>query len=52
MKKRDMKLRVFAAAVNLLTWSPFKEFDPELGDGTGRSYPQQRNISLGVNFSF
>ena len=52
MKKRNMKLRIFAAAMNLLTWSPFKEFDPELGDGTGRSYPQQRNISLGVNFSF
>ncbi|MBO9154448.1 SusC/RagA family TonB-linked outer membrane protein [Chitinophaga sp. GCM10012297] len=52
MRKRGMKLRVYAAGANLLTWSPFKEFDPELGDGTGRSYPQQRNLSLGLNFSF
>jgi TonB-linked SusC/RagA family outer membrane protein len=52
MKQHNMKLRVFTSATNLLTWSPFKEFDPELGDGTGRSYPQQRNISIGANLSF
>ncbi|GGC12543.1 SusC/RagA family TonB-linked outer membrane protein [Parapedobacter defluvii] len=52
MKAHNTKLRVFASGTNLLTWTPFDEFDPELGDGTGRSYPQQRNITLGINLSF
>ena len=39
------------SGTNLLTFSPFKLWDPEMG-GNGLGYPIQRvyNIGLSVNF--
>lgn len=44
-------LRVYVSGTNLLTVSPFKEFDPETESGSGAYYPQQRVFALGVNLS-
>ena len=53
------RLRVFVAAENLLTFTGYDGFDPEVatGDytriGVDRGvYPQSRTISVGVNLSF
>ena len=43
---------VFIQGVNLLTFSDFKFWDVELGDGRGGAYPNLRSYSIGVNFSF
>lgn len=45
-------LRVYVSGENLLTWSPLKEFDPEVASGDGTYYPQQKVLSLGVNINF
>ncbi|WP_244215376.1 SusC/RagA family TonB-linked outer membrane protein [Pedobacter miscanthi] len=43
-------LRVYFSGLNLVTWSPFKMWDPEIG-GNGFSYPLQKVYNLGVNVS-
>jgi len=45
-------MRIYVSGLNLFTWSQIKEFDPEAETGTGDYYPQQRNISLGLNLTF
>lgn len=50
-KARVQSLRVYASGSNLLCWSQFKLWDPEMGDN-GLGYPLQRVISLGVNVNF
>ncbi|HMG08920.1 MAG TPA: SusC/RagA family TonB-linked outer membrane protein, partial [Mucilaginibacter sp.] len=50
---KSMKLsncRIYFNGLNLLTWSPFKLWDPELG-GNGFAYPIQKvfNVGLTVN---
>ncbi|MGS2738224.1 TonB-dependent receptor [Sinomicrobium sp. M5D2P17] len=47
---RDM--RIYFIGYNLLTFSRFKMFDPELGDGSGTRYPNIQTYSLGVSLSF
>jgi len=42
------KLRVYFSGLNLVTWSPFTMWDPEIG-GNGFSYPLQRVFNLGIN---
>ena len=45
-------VRLFARGTNLLTFSSFKLWDPELG-GTGyMSYPLSRIASIGIDFTF
>jgi hypothetical protein len=44
--------RLYVNGVNLLTFSPFKLYEPELGDGRGTSYPLSTNISGGFNIRF
>jgi TonB-linked outer membrane protein, SusC/RagA family/TonB-dependent outer membrane receptor, SusC/RagA subfamily, signature region len=44
--------RVFAAGSNIFTISPFKYWDPELGNGNGLKYPLQRTTKLGLQFKF
>ncbi|MBC8053665.1 MAG: TonB-dependent receptor [Sphingobacteriaceae bacterium] len=44
--------RVYASGFNLLTWSKFKFWDPELGSGNGGRYPIQRSVFLGLNMNF
>lgn len=44
--------RLFINGINLITWDKLKIFDPEISnEGTG-TYPQQRVINAGLNFSF
>nr|WP_321411719.1 TonB-dependent receptor [uncultured Carboxylicivirga sp.] len=43
--------RFYASGNNLLTFSKFKLWDPEMG-GYGLGYPPQRLINIGVNLSF
>jgi TonB-linked SusC/RagA family outer membrane protein len=45
-------MRVYFLGYNLLTFSPFKMFDPELGNGSGTRYPNIKTYSLGVNVGF
>lgn len=45
-------MRVYVNGSNLLTFSPFKHWDPEMGDGNGLKYPTQRVINFGVQLNF
>ena len=44
--------RIYFIGYNLLTFSPFKMFDPELGSGAGDRYPNIKTYSLGLNITF
>lgn len=44
--------RVYVMGTNLLTFSKFKLWDPELNTNNGTSYPNAQTYSLGVNISF
>jgi len=43
---------VYLQGINLLTFSKFKLWDPELNTDNGTSYPNIRTISLGMNLRF
>ncbi|MBI9061486.1 MAG: TonB-dependent receptor [Marinilabiliaceae bacterium] len=45
-------VRFYASAVNLLTFSSFKLWDPEMGGGQGQGYPPSQIINFGVNVNF
>ena len=45
-------LRVYVAGSNLLTFAPFKDWDPEMGSGNGLNYPLQRTVKVGVQFHY
>ena len=52
-KKAGMSsLRIYAAGVNLLTFSKFKLWDPELNGNGGQVYPMTKNITIGLNVNF
>ena len=51
-KARIQALRIYVAGTNLLTFSDFKLWDPELDTAIGAKYPITRNISLGLNVNF
>jgi TonB-linked SusC/RagA family outer membrane protein len=44
--------RVYFSGFNLITFSKFKFWDPELGNGRAAAYPLQKNYNLGVNLNF
>lgn len=48
--------RVYASGTNLLTFTGFNYWDPEIGGGTNKGnglvYPLQRVINLGLQFNF
>lgn len=53
------KLRIYAAATNLVTWTGYSGLDPEVGTGDVLGsgidygmYPQPRTYTLGVNITF
>ena len=50
-KAHISNLRFYLSGTNLLTWSAFKLWDPELA-GDGMNYPLSRVVNLGVNVSF
>ena len=45
-------VRVYLSANNLLTFSEFKLWDPEMGGGDGGSYPPNRVYMIGLNANF
>lgn len=44
--------RFYVSGSNLLTFSPFDYWDPEMGSGSGLKYPTQRVINFGVQVTF
>ena len=42
------KVRIYFMRTNLLTFSSFKLWDPEMGSGTGEKYPLSRTYTLGL----
>lgn len=44
--------RVYLSGSNLLTFSPFKYWDPEMGGGSGMSYPTARTFNIGFQLTF
>ncbi len=44
--------RAYLSGSNLLTFSPFKYWDPEMGGGNGMKYPTQRVFNVGIQFTF
>jgi len=51
MKTLDAKLRIYFSGTNLLTFSKFKLWDPEMA-GNGLGYPIQQVYNVGINVSF
>ncbi|MEX0314615.1 MAG: TonB-dependent receptor [Allomuricauda sp.] len=49
--KSVQRFRMYLSGTNLLTWSKFKLWDPELG-GQGLNYPLQRVFNLGIQLGF
>lgn len=43
------RIRIYAMGTNLLTFSSFKLWDPELGSSNGQAYPLSKTITLGLN---
>ncbi|MDR2038677.1 MAG: SusC/RagA family TonB-linked outer membrane protein, partial [Bacteroidales bacterium] len=50
-KIRIKTFRIYLSGVNLLVWSKFKLWDPEMA-GNGLGYPIQRVYNLGLNLIF
>lgn len=44
-------MRFFVTGANLLTFSKFKLWDPEMGGGAGMSYPTQRDVTFGFQMT-
>ena len=42
-------VRIFFVGTNLLTWSAFKLWAPEMGSTDGKRYPLSKNLSLGIS---
>jgi TonB-linked SusC/RagA family outer membrane protein len=51
-KAKITNVRIYAQAVNLLTFSKFKLWDPELDASYGNIYPQMKTISFGASLNF
>ncbi len=45
-------VRLYVSGNNLLTWSKFKLWDPELESSSGEKYPQMRTAAVGLNVNF
>ena len=44
-------MRFYISGMNLLTFSPFKYWDPEQGGGNGMVYPTQRTFNVGFQMT-
>lgn len=44
--------RIYFSGVNLFYWSKFKLWDPELNTNNGNTYPNTRNLSIGLQANF
>ncbi len=45
-------LCIYLRGTNLLTWSEFKLWDPELGSRNGEEYPLTKSVTLGLSMNF
>ena len=45
-------VRFYVSGTNLLTFSKFKLWDPEIDNSQGSSYPNMRVFNIGLNFNF
>ena len=43
--------RLFLIGTNLLTWSPFKLWDPEMATPRGEDYPMSKSVTLGLSIN-
>ncbi len=50
-KIKVQNFRVYVSGTNLLCWSKFKLWDPEMA-GNGFGYPIQRVFNVGINLGF
>lgn len=50
-KMRLNSLRVYVTGQNLITWAPFKTWDPEMTDPRGESYPLSKSFTIGMTVS-
>lgn len=41
-------MRFYLQGTNLLTWSNFKLWDPEMGSSNGEAYPITRSVTAGI----
>lgn len=48
-KMHMSNVRIFFIGTNLLTFSKFKLWDPEMGSSDGKKYPLSKTISLGIS---
>ncbi|MGN0002968.1 MAG: SusC/RagA family TonB-linked outer membrane protein [Sphingobacterium composti] len=46
---RTNNIRLFLAGHNLMTWSKFKLWDPELATPRGEDYPLPKSVTFGIN---
>ena len=44
--------RLYLSGQNLLTFTPFKNWDPEVGGGNGLKYPLQKLVNIGLQLTF
>lgn len=51
-KAKLQAARIYLSGQNLLTFSPIKNFDPEVGAANGEYYPQQKVVTVGLNLTF
>ena len=59
VRLRDMEvgythrnIRFYVSGRNLITWSPFTYWEPELGSGNGMGYPPLRVVAAGLQLTF
>jgi len=53
LNKIDIKkIRIFLSGSNLLTFSKFKLWDPEIGSDHGTVYPTMKSLQMGINIDF
>lgn len=53
MKPMGLKnIQIYFDGINLCYWSPFKLWDPEMNTGDGDTYPNTRNLSVGIRANF
>ena len=45
-------LRVFVSGNDLVTFSGFKLWDPELDTSTGLKYPTMKSVQFGIDLNF
>jgi hypothetical protein len=45
-------VRIYCIGTNLLVFSPFEWWDPELGSSDGAKYPISKTVTLGLTVSF